>query len=66
MNNKKNENNSIYKFIAITCVVLIPLAIVIGVVFDINRDPIQILLMSLGLLLISWINWSKYKELSKL
>ncbi|AWV35181.1 hypothetical protein [Paenibacillus odorifer] len=65
MNNEKKENQNIYKWISIICLVLIPLAASIGIVFDINRDPIQLLIMTLGFLSISWINWSKYKEKSK-
>lgn len=66
MNNIKKENQNINKVISIICLVLIPLAASIGIVFDINRDPIQLLIMTLGFLSISWINWSKYKEKSKL
>jgi hypothetical protein len=66
MNNEKKENQNIYKWISIICITLIPLAAGIGIVFDISRDPIQILLMVLGFSCLSWINWSKYKEKSKL
>ncbi|MEK3943521.1 hypothetical protein [Paenibacillus sp. FSL H3-0310] len=66
MNTAKKQNKNIYKWISIISITLIPLAVGIGIVFDINRDPIQILLMVLGFLSLSWINWSKYKEKSKL
>lgn len=66
MNNEKKEDQKTYKWISISCLILIPLAAGVGITLDINRDPIQILLMALGLLIISWINWSKYKEKSKL
>ena len=66
MNHDKKENQNIYKWIFIISITLIPLSAGIGIVFDINRDPIQILLMALGFIILSWINWSKYKEKSKL
>ncbi|OMC76708.1 hypothetical protein BK125_16745 [Paenibacillus odorifer] len=66
MKNEKKENQNIYKWFSIISITLIPLAAGIGIVFDINRDPIQLLIMTLGFLSISWINWSKYKEKSKL
>ncbi|GGF77422.1 hypothetical protein GCM10010912_23120 [Paenibacillus albidus] len=66
MNNKKKENQNMNKWISIICLILIPLSAGIGILFDINPDPIQTLLMTLGFLSISWINWSKYKEKSKL
>ncbi|KAA1180780.1 hypothetical protein PAENI_26415 [Paenibacillus sp. B2(2019)] len=66
MNNIKKENQNINKWLSIICLILIPLSVGIGIVFDLYRDPIQILLMALGFISLSWINWSKYKEKSKL
>lgn len=62
MNNIKKENQNIYKWLSIICLILIPLSVGIGIVFDINRDPIQILLIALGFISLSSINWLKYKE----
>ncbi|ETT76627.1 hypothetical protein C173_06411 [Paenibacillus sp. FSL R7-277] len=64
MKNEKKENQNIYKWISIISIILIPLTAGIVIVFDINRGPMQFLIMTLGLLCISWINWSKYKEKS--
>ncbi|WP_017728187.1 hypothetical protein [Halalkalibacterium ligniniphilum] len=64
MSTENRDNPNVYKLIAIICLILIPLAGGIGIVFDINRDPIQLLIMALSFSILSWINWSRYKEKS--
>lgn len=66
MNNVKKENHNINKIFSIICLLLIPLAAGVGIIFDIIRDPFQILLMALGFLILARIHWLKYKEESKL
>lgn len=62
MNTQKKNDHEIYKWISIICLFIIPIADGIGIVFDINRDPKQILYMALSFLILSWVNWSKYKK----
>ncbi|RXI96237.1 hypothetical protein DS745_21085 [Anaerobacillus alkaliphilus] len=61
---KNKDNPNIYRWIAVICLLIIPLAAGISILFDINRDPIQILVMALSFIILSWMNWSKFKEKS--
>ncbi|MGO4886306.1 hypothetical protein ACJ2A9_00985 [Anaerobacillus sp. MEB173] len=61
----RNENPLIYKWIAIICLILIPLAEVLAVVFNLNRDPLQFIFMTAGFLALSWLNWMRFKEKSE-
>lgn len=66
MNIIKKKNHSINKWFSIICLILIPLAAGVGIVFDINRDPFQIMIMAIGFLCLARIHWLKHKEQSKL
>lgn len=62
MDNQKEKNPFIFKLFAFISLTLIPLIALILILFDINKDPLQILIMSISFLSLSWINWSIYKE----
>jgi hypothetical protein len=38
---------------------MIPIAATIGIIFDISRNPTQLLIMTGSFLILSWINWSR-------
>ncbi|KKB35578.1 hypothetical protein [Bacillus thermotolerans] len=65
MNSDKKDNLNIYKWLALISLTLIPFAAGIGILFDLNSDPMQLLIMAAGFLSLSWINWSRYKEKGK-
>jgi hypothetical protein len=65
MNQENKQNPNVYKWISIISLILLPLTAGILIAFDINRDPLQILIMALSFVMLSWINWSRYKENSK-
>ncbi|MCM3164792.1 MULTISPECIES: hypothetical protein [Metabacillus] len=59
---QRKENPNVYKWLSIIILLLIPIAGSIAFIFDLNRSPVQFSLMFVGLCVVSWRSWSKYKQ----
>ncbi|WEG15185.1 hypothetical protein PQ478_11605 [Alkalihalophilus pseudofirmus] len=62
MNQSTKDNRTFYKVLAIICLLLIPIAAAINLLFGFNRDPLQLGIMALSFIILAWINWSKYRK----
>ncbi|MEC2072646.1 hypothetical protein [Alkalihalophilus marmarensis] len=62
MNPSTKDNRTFYKVLAIICLLLIPIAAGINLLFGINRDPLQLSIMALSFIILAWMNWSMYRK----
>jgi hypothetical protein len=62
VNPSTKENRTFYKVLAIICLLLIPIAAAINLLFGFNRDPLQLGIMALSFIILAWMNWSMYRK----
>ncbi|WP_235806173.1 hypothetical protein, partial [Alkalihalophilus marmarensis] len=62
VNQSTKDNRSFYKVLAIICLLLIPIAASINLLFGLNRDSFQLGIMALSFIILAWMNWSMYRK----